>query len=668
MKFHTLTCILLFVLIAGSAYPRDLMRYERFTDNDGLADNRVTSICEDADGVIWLSTWNGLCCWNGRKLKSYVADEDGKKFGRIHKLQALSDGTLFFQNDANDSLCYDPRQHKLCPLTDTVSLSPRIRSTLADVVEGEFGLTIVRNGNVYQLPYSEGVRQEKQLHAFYEDSKGDLWLDFRHSLYHIWFEPSPFFYHYTWPWGKSSPFQSTVRALFATSSGDLLAASRVNRIYGLSDTIVSVPYPGNVYKIVEDDQRRLWMALRRKGLYIWNEAEGLIPAIADSLEHQITDAFTVLRLRHQSVLWTGTWGHGIYVLDISGDKAAVTSTICNDSLKSIHQFIQLQNGLIGVCTTSGFHLYSQTGVPVYVSMPQWDVLCAVEMPKQQILLSTMGHGLFWMSPNGTIMEDSKLGISDRISSLYMDTDSALWLVSDTRLYRYSPKSGHVDRLDEQDFGEEVSFSEETIIQYRDSLLCIGATSGIVEINLRQIDSYLSERQKAIERSFTEKVLLYTFIALGIIILVVLIVWIVWRGLVMHIKGNQPEQVFVETVQPQIMTTMSVDKNEDELFRAKVESVIDSALSNSMLDITMLSKMMDMPKNAFYYRCNEVFQTSPAALLQDRRMERAKMLLDKGSLSVREVAFQVGFNDPKYFSKVFKIKYGITPSQVHKDDE
>jgi len=44
------------------------------------------------------------------------------------------------------------------------------------------------------------------------------------------------------------------------------------------------------------------------------------------------------------------------------------------------------------------------------------------------------------------------------------------------------------------------------------------------------------------------------------------------------------------------------------------------------------------------------------------LKKAEMLLKQRKLSISEVAFAVGFNDPKYFSKSFKEQYGKSPSQ------
>ncbi len=56
--------------------------------------------------------------------------------------------------------------------------------------------------------------------------------------------------------------------------------------------------------------------------------------------------------------------------------------------------------------------------------------------------------------------------------------------------------------------------------------------------------------------------------------------------------------------------------------------------------------------------------SPKKYLLSRRLDRAKAIIDNGEFnSIKEVAYLSGFEDPLYFSKVFKQKYGVSPSRV-----
>jgi AraC-like DNA-binding protein len=44
-----------------------------------------------------------------------------------------------------------------------------------------------------------------------------------------------------------------------------------------------------------------------------------------------------------------------------------------------------------------------------------------------------------------------------------------------------------------------------------------------------------------------------------------------------------------------------------------------------------------------------------------RLQQAAQLLERSQLTVAEVAYKVGFNNPKYFARYFKDEFGMLPS-------
>ena len=98
------------------------------------------------------------------------------------------------------------------------------------------------------------------------------------------------------------------------------------------------------------------------------------------------------------------------------------------------------------------------------------------------------------------------------------------------------------------------------------------------------------------------------------------------------------------------------------FVARLNSVLNSVIADADADIDSIASSMNMTRNMLFQRCSETLGATPAALLQRMRMERACQLFDAGERRVKEVAWQTGFNDPKYFAKVFKKTKGMTPTQ------
>ena len=60
--------------------------------------------------------------------------------------------------------------------------------------------------------------------------------------------------------------------------------------------------------------------------------------------------------------------------------------------------------------------------------------------------------------------------------------------------------------------------------------------------------------------------------------------------------------------------------------------------------------------------------APKEYLRVMRMKKAAELLLKTDVTVAEVAYQVGINDPFYFSKCFKAQFGVSPSAYQKNKD
>lgn len=81
-----------------------------------------------------------------------------------------------------------------------------------------------------------------------------------------------------------------------------------------------------------------------------------------------------------------------------------------------------------------------------------------------------------------------------------------------------------------------------------------------------------------------------------------------------------------------------------------------------LTIQKIAKEMSVSYSNFRKLFKEFTGVSPCLYQQDLRLQRAKELLTTSNLSIKQIAYQLRFESPDYFSSKFKIKTGITPSE------
>ena len=65
----------------------------------------------------------------------------------------------------------------------------------------------------------------------------------------------------------------------------------------------------------------------------------------------------------------------------------------------------------------------------------------------------------------------------------------------------------------------------------------------------------------------------------------------------------------------------------------------------------------------YRKLKSLTNLSGNEFIRNIRLKRAVQLLETESYTVSEIAYKVGFNDPSYFTRIFKKEYGKSPSEM-----
>ena len=102
-----------------------------------------------------------------------------------------------------------------------------------------------------------------------------------------------------------------------------------------------------------------------------------------------------------------------------------------------------------------------------------------------------------------------------------------------------------------------------------------------------------------------------------------------------------------------------------LFLQKVEKLIHEDLGNSDFGPVELAKKLLISESQLYRKAKAITGKSPAIFIRSVRLLYAKDVLINTDKTVSEVAYEVGFNDPSYFSRSFKDEFGFSPSSAAK---
>jgi len=119
----------------------------------------------------------------------------------------------------------------------------------------------------------------------------------------------------------------------------------------------------------------------------------------------------------------------------------------------------------------------------------------------------------------------------------------------------------------------------------------------------------------------------------------------------------------KTYQRQVQATPAAVQIEsaDEAFVKNVLEVIEKNMGNPEFSVGELSVKFHASRSTFYKRLLLLTGKTPIEFIRHIRLKRAAELLEKSQLTVSEIAYSVGFNNPKNFSQYFKMEFDRIPS-------
>ncbi|MEQ8811181.1 MAG: helix-turn-helix domain-containing protein, partial [Imperialibacter sp.] len=113
-----------------------------------------------------------------------------------------------------------------------------------------------------------------------------------------------------------------------------------------------------------------------------------------------------------------------------------------------------------------------------------------------------------------------------------------------------------------------------------------------------------------------------------------------------------------TLEPKSITVTS----RDEIFINQALKSVESNISNTNYSVDDLCKDVGMSKATLFRKLKALTGQSANEVIRTIRLKRAAQILAEGDFSISEVAYMVGFNDPKYFRNCFKKVFSQSPSE------
>jgi AraC-like DNA-binding protein len=102
---------------------------------------------------------------------------------------------------------------------------------------------------------------------------------------------------------------------------------------------------------------------------------------------------------------------------------------------------------------------------------------------------------------------------------------------------------------------------------------------------------------------------------------------------------------------------------EDSFLIKFRDYIEKNMADSDLSVETIGAELGLSRVQLYRKIKALTGQSPVELLRTARLQKGRELLQTTGKNVSEVAYEVGFTAPSYFTKCFKDEFGISPSDL-----
>lgn len=167
-----------------------------------------------------------------------------------------------------------------------------------------------------------------------------------------------------------------------------------------------------------------------------------------------------------------------------------------------------------------------------------------------------------------------------------------------------------------------------------------------------------------------------------IIYVCLVIFLIWGGIriyqyirnikiknknleaylaLINARSEQAEETTKEDKEMRILETAQVMAS-DDAFMKRVVSFVEAHLSDADISISDMADAAATSRAGLNRKMKTILGITPKDFLREVRIQKACQLLKDKTLPINDVAYTCGFSDSRYFSRTFKAKVGMTPSE------
>jgi len=129
------------------------------------------------------------------------------------------------------------------------------------------------------------------------------------------------------------------------------------------------------------------------------------------------------------------------------------------------------------------------------------------------------------------------------------------------------------------------------------------------------------------------------------------------------KRKQLQELYRSSISSGVFSISNPEiVSQDDLFIQGILNYMEDNMDNTELVIEDIVANMGFSRSAFFKKLKSLTGMAPVEFLKEIRLQRAAQLVLSGDYNISQITFMVGMEDPKYFSRCFKLKFGLSPKE------
>ena len=475
-----------------------------FNIRDGLAANKISGIEQDSKGLIWLATWNGLCCYDGYQFTTFDPPENGTSAlatNRILKIRPDSLDNLVVRTHDGNVYLFDTQSCSYKTIADTAAAQAFLRQ--------ERPLQKLTLPNTTDLPAIEHYFVDRQHNYWLSSAKGLTLASLKEQNL------------YSWPVVTNEAVRSVCcrhdgTVWTGTQEGYVCIFSRQGKLLGWLNqqgkvTDRRVNFSGRIYALYEDSGNNMWIGTKGAGLYLL-DAKG-------HLSHHQTDTTYRYSLNNDEIydfdedaegrIWIATFGGGPNVVDMKDGMKFIhrdndLTNYPRDDHGKVRRITHTDNGTSIISTTTGL-LVCQQPLPhgkfrVFrheandtTSLRTNDVMQTLVTRNGTLYFATMGGGLQHLNTRELYAEKPHFitnGILNQspgnVLSMAEDKAGNIWIIREMLLQCYNPDKNQLMQHGSKNMPGNLNPTESLPVVDTTGHIWFGAIGNVVSFNPSQM--------------------------------------------------------------------------------------------------------------------------------------------------------------------------------------